>query len=61
MPPGFKLTHYRLPTVSGFTDTFLMATGFLILCFGAGLLVPRTLGSASRGGGPAVVPGAAEA
>ena len=30
-----------LPTVTGFTETFLMATGFLVLCFGAGLLVPR--------------------
>jgi EmrB/QacA subfamily drug resistance transporter len=33
-----------LPTVTGFTETFLMATGFLVLCFFAGLLVPRTLG-----------------
>jgi EmrB/QacA subfamily drug resistance transporter len=33
-----------LPTVTGFTETFLMATGFLVLCFCAGLLVPRTLG-----------------
>jgi EmrB/QacA subfamily drug resistance transporter len=39
-----------LPTVTGFTDTFLMATGFLVLCFGAGLLVPRALGA---GSGPA--------
>ncbi len=54
-----------LPTVTGFTDTFLMATGFLVLCFGAGLLVPRTLGSAGRGSGssgaPGRVPGAARA
>jgi EmrB/QacA subfamily drug resistance transporter len=41
-----------LPAVTGFTETFLMATGFLLLCFGAGLLVPRTLGSPT-GGGPA--------
>lgn len=34
-----------LPTVSGFTETFLMATGFLVLCFFAGLLVPKVLGS----------------
>jgi EmrB/QacA subfamily drug resistance transporter len=34
-----------LPTVTGFTETFLMATGFLLLCFLAGLLVPRALGS----------------
>jgi EmrB/QacA subfamily drug resistance transporter len=49
-----------LPTVTGFTDTFLMATGFLVLCFGAALLVPRALGSAD-GAGPAVVPETAEA
>jgi EmrB/QacA subfamily drug resistance transporter len=42
-----------LPTVTGFTETFLMATGFLLLCFGAGLLVPRTLGSAPGGDGEA--------
>ena len=30
-----------LPTVTGFTETFLMATGFLLLCFVAGLLVPK--------------------
>ena len=42
------------PTVTGFTETFLMATGFLVLCFGAGLLVPRTLGCA---GGRARRPG----
>jgi EmrB/QacA subfamily drug resistance transporter len=39
-----------LPTVTGFTETFLMATGFLLLCFGAGLLVPRALGAAGGGG-----------
>jgi MFS family permease len=32
-----------LPTVTGFTETFLMATGFLVLCFFAGLLVPKAL------------------
>jgi MFS family permease len=31
---------HGLPTVTGFTETFLMATGFLILCFVAGLLIP---------------------
>jgi MFS family permease len=30
-----------LPTVTGFTETFAMATGFLIVCFLSGLLVPR--------------------
>ncbi len=34
-----------LPTVTGFTETFLMATGFLVLCFVAGLLVPKALGA----------------
>jgi len=29
-----------LPTVTGFTDTFWMATGFLVVCCVAGLLVP---------------------
>jgi MFS family permease len=43
-----------LPTVTGFTDTFLMATGFLVLCFLAGLLVPRALGNARAPEGPQV-------
>jgi MFS family permease len=30
------------PAVTGFTLTFVMATGFLIVCLFAGLLVPRT-------------------
>jgi MFS family permease len=54
-----------LPAVTGFTETFLMATGFLLLCFGAGLLVPRALGPPAggpgRGGGPALTPEAASA
>ena len=29
------------PTVTGFTDTFLMATGFLLVCLLAGALVPK--------------------
>jgi hypothetical protein len=33
-----------LPTVTGFTETFVMATGFLVLCFFTGLLVPKALG-----------------
>jgi EmrB/QacA subfamily drug resistance transporter len=49
-----------LPTVTGFTDTFLMATGFLVLCFGAGLLVPRALGR-PESAEPAGAPGAVEA
>jgi MFS family permease len=51
-----------LPTVTGFTETFLMATGFLVLCFGAGLLVPKALGSApGRGGASIAAPEAAQA
>jgi EmrB/QacA subfamily drug resistance transporter len=42
-----------LPTVTGFTETFLMATGFLVLCFLTGLLVPKALGGASAGSGQA--------
>jgi EmrB/QacA subfamily drug resistance transporter len=48
---------HDLPTVTGFTETFLMASGFLVLCFLAGLLVPRGLASAT----PAPVPDAARA
>jgi MFS family permease len=33
-----------LPTITGFTDTFLMATGFLLVCLLAGFLVPKQLG-----------------
>jgi MFS family permease len=29
------------PTVTGFTDTYVMATGFLVVCVLAGLLIPR--------------------
>jgi EmrB/QacA subfamily drug resistance transporter len=31
---------HGLPTVTGFTDTFWMATAFLVACLAAGLLVP---------------------
>jgi EmrB/QacA subfamily drug resistance transporter len=34
-------TAHGHPTVTGFTDTFLMATGFLLVCLLAGALVPR--------------------
>ena len=37
-----------LPTVTGFTETFWMATGFLVVCVVAGLLIP--------GGRPATEP-----
>ena len=30
-----------VPTVTGFTETFLMATGFLLVCLLMGTLVPR--------------------
>ena len=33
-------TAHGLPTVTGFEETFLMATGFLVVCILAGLLVP---------------------
>jgi hypothetical protein len=29
------------PAVTGFTETFLMATGFLLVCLLAGALVPK--------------------
>jgi EmrB/QacA subfamily drug resistance transporter len=51
-----------LPTVTGFTETFLMATGFLVLCFGAGLLVPKIRGAGEPPEpGPALVPEGAQA
>jgi len=54
-----------LPTVTGFTETFLMATGFLVLCFITGLLVPKALGArvedSGRGGASAPAPEAAQA
>jgi EmrB/QacA subfamily drug resistance transporter len=35
-------TAHGQPTVTGFTDTFLMAAGFLFVCVLAGLLIPST-------------------
>jgi EmrB/QacA subfamily drug resistance transporter len=49
------------PTVTGFTETFLMATGFLVLCFGAGLLVPQGLGPPSAPPNPDASPTTPEA
>ena len=43
-----------LPTVTGFTQTFAMATGFLLVCLIAGALVPK------RGAVPARADGARE-
>ena len=34
-------TLHGQPAVTGFTETFVMATGFLVVCFVAGLLVPQ--------------------
>jgi MFS family permease len=42
-------TAHGEPTVTGFTDTFLMATGFLAVSFVAGLLVPREGTAAALG------------
>jgi MFS family permease len=36
-------TAHGQPTVTGFTETFVMATGFLLVCLLAGLLVPKAL------------------
>jgi sugar phosphate permease len=38
----FIVDHMRdgLPAVTGFEDTFVMATGFLVVCVLAGLLIP---------------------
>jgi hypothetical protein len=38
-----------MPTVTGFTDTFLVATGFMLLCMLMGTLVPRRDGAAPTG------------
>jgi MFS family permease len=38
-----------LPTVTGFTETFLMATGFLLICLLAGFLVPKAGTGAGAG------------
>ena len=34
-------TAHGLPTVTGFTDTYVMATAFLIVCVLAALLIPK--------------------
>jgi MFS family permease len=39
---------HGLPSVTGFTDTFVMATVFLAACFVAGLLVPGAVSLRSR-------------
>jgi EmrB/QacA subfamily drug resistance transporter len=45
-----------LPTVTGFTESFWMASGFLALSFGAGLLVPKMLGRGASPSPPAGEP-----
>ncbi len=47
------------PTVTGFTESFWLATAFLALCFGAGLLVPKALGRSAPPSPPAGEPVAA--
>jgi hypothetical protein len=44
-----------LPAVTGFTDTFIMATAFLVVCALTGLLIPSR--SAARVTEPALVLG----
>ncbi len=45
------------PTVTGFTDTFLMATGFLVVCLAAGFLVPKArAATVSRARQPSAAP-----
>ena len=36
-------TAHGFPAVTGFTETFLMATGFLLICLLAGFLVPKSM------------------
>jgi MFS family permease len=39
---------HGLPTVTGFVETFVMATAFLVVCVLAGLLIPGRLASSRR-------------
>ncbi len=43
------------PTVTGFTESFWLATAFLALCFGAGLMVPKALGRSTPPGEPVAI------
>jgi MFS family permease len=38
-------SHHGLPAVTGFTESYVLATVFLIICAGAGLLVPALPGA----------------
>jgi len=53
-------TRNGLPTVTGFTETFLMATGFLVLCLLASTLVPGRPSAARAGRTPELATGGAE-
>jgi MFS family permease len=44
------------PTVTGFTDTYLMATGFLIVCVLSALLVPNVRTAPAPASAPVVEP-----
>ncbi len=44
-------TVHGLPAVTGFSETFLMATGFLVVCLIAGLLVPKAHRAAEQNQG----------
>ena len=46
-------TLHGMPAVTGFSESFIMATGFLLVCFAAGLLVPKVR-SVSAAEDPAV-------
>ena len=41
--------------MTGFTQTFLMATGFLLICLLAGVLVPKVGTAADRNGGGTII------
>jgi MFS family permease len=60
----FIATHvaHGEPTVTGFTQTFLMATGFLLVCLAASALVPKAqpvMATTSIGADEAAIAGAA--
>ena len=50
-------TAHGQPTVTGFTETFWMATGFLFVCLLAGMLVPKALGQGGTVDAGAAEPG----
>jgi hypothetical protein len=48
------------PTVTGFTDSYVMAAAFLAVCVVSGLLVPRPQAAASRAAIERTLAGVAE-